>query len=1029
MQIKILILIVSLHVLFLIKGQGPYCTNQTETYVSIFDANTSGEDFADVERVTYTFTTNNGTVLDGIVPNIGGNINFNDIYTDNVKDSQGRVFTKLKFSYVNIWGTRKYSLIKDIIVQGDNHLSINLPNNVCQGSGFDIRDYTSQNYGTFTTSNNSYLTGQDNDEIKVSENAQASTYTINWESVTNGCVFTKTDNIEIRSNPILTFPNVQSGQILDTDNTLYPLNANTNVGTISYQGVGITNSNFKATLSGQGVHIISAIATNQYNCKTELSQTIEVTHDPGNPDIPIGYDLNVTDGYRQVKYIANTNQFFGEFDLCDAQSFNFRIVSNNTQGIDSANYYYVHNGIEDTIGRYHVNQLVNYTIPQTNLNREDYIYTSLHSNLGIEGGRFGSIVNVNASNQQQNELICIDNQNEVLNVNYNSFGINLNYITKHSDLGFIQVFDSDTLINSINELDTIKFRKTRNYVWRDINNNILDTTYNYNHTSPNKYTKYIREEYTILPFKVKDSYSNGSGQPLNFQTCRKYDTIEVVLKPNPNYNYSGDTLILGGTTVQIENTSTLADYVSFDFFNGKGEQIGDTIVDTLFINNGIIKITAYDNYGCSNDSTNFSFVRVTNDPKIGLIDSISSGSIYPVRNGEFTFSGETDSSAMEMHICDGASIDLSIDSSMLAFPNGIDSVYYFYYANGIVDTIGKYGIYENVSYVIPKTTLKRVDSITSQLTTVIGEKGDYFTSPVFVSTPLQREPTTQILNCNESFTVNTNEFIGQNNNDYIGLNQFVLNSIPADPSTFTTQFRDINDNLITFGSSFSHTLLAGNKIDTLFRKEITNLPFKGSGFNYFSKIGNPQTCELNDTILVVRPPVASFIYQGNSQVVAGTSVRHISTSQYTDWVEWDFKDGSEIYYGDTMWHAVYDIGDNDINVMAYDIYGCADTLIDQAYIEVIDWTDIKDDFNTISEIKSYPNPMKDNLYLEIISNENLEVTLTILDMQGKTIINNNINLVNSLNTINLDVSELSRGIYTCKIIGINVNVSQKLIKQ
>ena len=207
---NILILTMLIFMKLDILSQKKYCIYETATYVDLYDSKCGG-DFNDVEKITFTFPTNSGNILDGIVQGINGSINLNNIYNSNNKDSQGRVFSTIKFYRINVWGNDVLLCNTNIVIQGDSHLSINVPDNTCQGNGFDIFNYTSHAMGTFSTSNNSYLTGQNNDEIFFPLNASASTFTFDWESTTNSCTFTKSDNLEIRANPVVTFPNVQSG--------------------------------------------------------------------------------------------------------------------------------------------------------------------------------------------------------------------------------------------------------------------------------------------------------------------------------------------------------------------------------------------------------------------------------------------------------------------------------------------------------------------------------------------------------------------------------------------------------------------------------------------------------------------------------------------------------------------------------------------------------------------------------------------------------------------------------------------------
>ncbi|MBL4706126.1 MAG: T9SS type A sorting domain-containing protein [Flavobacteriales bacterium] len=916
---------------------------------------------------------------------------------------------------------------------------LQLNDNICAGESFDVMDYTNippntttgGDHYTITTSNDTFLSGVSLDEVTIPATTNASTYNVSIAGRIDFCLIDLSDVIEIRAKPIITWPTQfpQTNVIFDTDLSLYPLNAiSSSNWVMTYEGVGTSNTNFKPSYAGEGNHTITAISTTQYGCTNDTTQTVTITHDPGVPKTPIGYDYNVSEGYRFEYYNILTDDLWAFFDLCDGQTFNFKVREVNINSIDSVNYYYVHNGIEDTIGRFHENELANYTIPYTGSTRTDYIYASRHSNLDVEGGRFGVSILVNSTTANENELVCIDGMYEVLNIDYNTSGI----LTSHIEVevvGFTPNYfgDRDTLFHA-NYFDSIKFEKSRNYVWRDLNTNILDTTYQFIHNSVNKSTTYIREEFTILPYKIGEDFFQNSPVSYNPQICRKYDTITVVMTPIIDYIYSGDSVIIGGTSVEIVDNSTLSDSTSFNFFNIKGEQFGDTIIDTLFVPLGDVLITAYDLFGCSSDSL-FKLVETTNNPGLPYLDEQTDGLIYPIQNNLISYNGLTDSNTNEIHICDGQEISIILDISKLKYNNGIDSVEYSYLENGNEHTVGKYHILTPVTYTIPKTNGKRVDTLYSKLFTLLDSVGNQISTPVNISYSLQRTSSTQILNCDE--VLNYTNIIGQNQSDFGGLLNWSYQGYNADFTTFSTEFRDVNGNIQFYsGGNFNYTLGTGLKVDTIFKREITRVPFKNNTNNlYYNAIQNPQECTYNDTIIIVRPPIASYTYSGLNQIQVGTPVRHISTSLYSDSITWDFHDGSSIYNGDTIWHYIYDIGYNDITITGYDKYGCIDSYTDYGYIEVIDWTGIEEEQNTISEVLSYPNPMQDNLTLKITSAEAVYVTIFILDMSGRFILEKTINLVNSENTINLDVSMLSSGMYNFKIIGKNINLSQKLIKK
>lgn len=940
-----------------------------------------------------------------------------------------------------------------------DYSSFNLPSQICQNEEVNLLDYASaspsSNNVSFSATENSYLSGNYNEVLKMDENATLGTFSVtasyelpHWNG-SGVCSFSKTEFMQVKPKANITFPLIQTGQILDSDNTPIPLSATTDIpAVLLFNGPGVTNSNYTPSDGGNGLITLSVSATTNDGCLSQETQDVTVTYDPGIPTPPkftnysSGFGRIFNDGLVTGRSFAVNYESSHSFHLCDGQPVELIVdPSSIDTGYDSIIIQYINDNNTIEIGTFDPNNSIFFTIPTTNGVRLDKLKSKFKSSIGTLGSVRTNNVYVSIPNERKTlDTICDDN------TVFDTKGYSTNDFTHFFYSSPLNTQGASGFSILWNEYDSVSI-ETDVY---DMNSNLLFSVGNSEWTSSitnnSKSKTLIRKETSILPnhsaitrltYPCAVMTPNGCtqlssvGQLVfnNIQTCESEDTLIIVKLPEPNYNYSGDTLILGGTSVQVESTSLFSDWVSFDFYNGKGEQIGDTIIDTLYTDNGLLTVTAYDNFGCSKDTTSLSIVQITNDPGIGLLDEQTNGLIYPVKNGLTSYSGMTDSIDNEMHLCDGQEISIILDLNSLKFNNGIDSVKYSYLENGNLTNIGKFHILDNPNYTIPLTNLKRVDTLFTQLFTVIDSVGQIVKTPIYVSYPLQREPTTQILNCNE--TLNYTNFIGQNQNDFEGLYNLSYQGSNADFSTFNTEFRDVNGNIqFNSGVSFNYPLTNGVKVDTIFKKEIAKLPFRStSNNNYYNNILNPQVCIYNDTIVIVRPPVASYVYQGLSIIDVGTSVRHISTSVNEDWTEWDFNDGSQIYSGDTMWHAIYDIGLNDITVMAYDIYGCADTLNDVGYIQVKDWTGINEEQNILSEVLSYPNPMQGELNLKIKSSKEINVTIYLLDMNGKIILDKNINLLSSENLINLNVSSLSSGIYNCQIIGEKINISQKIIKR
>ncbi len=77
----------------------------------------------------------------------------------------------------------------------------------------------------------------------------------------------------------------------------------------------------------------------------------------------------------------------------------------------------------------------------------------------------------------------------------------------------------------------------------------------------------------------------------------------------------------------------------------------------------------------------------------------------------------------------------------------------------------------------------------------------------------------------------------------------------------------------------------------------------------------------------------------------------------------------------------------------------------------------------------FPNPFDDYIHFQFYSNESENVTITLLDMQGKEITRKNINVLNGYNEVDLTTSSISSGIYFAVIKGQNNVSTAKVVKQ
>jgi hypothetical protein len=85
--------------------------------------------------------------------------------------------------------------------------------------------------------------------------------------------------------------------------------------------------------------------------------------------------------------------------------------------------------------------------------------------------------------------------------------------------------------------------------------------------------------------------------------------------------------------------------------------------------------------------------------------------------------------------------------------------------------------------------------------------------------------------------------------------------------------------------------------------------------------------------------------------------------------------------------------------------------------------------NDLSEILTnklsiYPNPVKDNLNINI-KDFSGDILVKIMDVNGREVFNKNINNFNR--SKELDLSSFSSGIYFLKLIGEDLNYTEKII--
>lgn len=103
--------------------------------------------------------------------------------------------------------------------------------------------------------------------------------------------------------------------------------------------------------------------------------------------------------------------------------------------------------------------------------------------------------------------------------------------------------------------------------------------------------------------------------------------------------------------------------------------------------------------------------------------------------------------------------------------------------------------------------------------------------------------------------------------------------------------------------------------------------------------------------------------------------------------------------------------------------GCGDT---SNIIEVFDSCDTSNavsDYSPIQSITLFPNPATDQITLQYVAKENINASLTILDMAGAVVYQNNIMVIQGKNNLPVSVAQLSNGVYRV-VINTNEIITQ-----
>jgi len=176
------------------------------------------------------------------------------------------------------------------------------------------------------------------------------------------------------------------------------------------------------------------------------------------------------------------------------------------------------------------------------------------------------------------------------------------------------------------------------------------------------------------------------------------------------------------------------------------------------------------------------------------------------------------------------------------------------------------------------------------------------------------------------------------------------------------------------------------------------------------------------TTLLINSLNPQIIINGNAYVDSTLYFTALNTTGVISW-HWDFGDGYSANL-QSPYHIYTAMGGYTVSLTVTNDAGCtAQTLL---YIYIDEQVDINK-YTTFNSIRIYPNPSRDNIFIDFPTNFKLSyiTTLTISDINGRQLLKQNIKQSN----LTIYIGNLSSGIYIVKVFNEKEVFVSRLIKQ
>lgn len=82
-----------------------------------------------------------------------------------------------------------------------------------------------------------------------------------------------------------------------------------------------------------------------------------------------------------------------------------------------------------------------------------------------------------------------------------------------------------------------------------------------------------------------------------------------------------------------------------------------------------------------------------------------------------------------------------------------------------------------------------------------------------------------------------------------------------------------------------------------------------------------------------------------------------------------------------------------------------------------------------SAFSVWPNPVMDNVNITMTSDRNQNLSIRVVDFNGRVVKTQVVNATRGMNQITVNMSSLTKGMYVVQVIGADVNLNEKVIKQ